>query len=117
MFSAVGHVDTTMMETTMEEASELMQDVSKTASDMEMEEQKKREQTAKQMQEISMVTLDTALPEQKKIQNEPTATKQAPVKALFSSDYRSSAFGNTHNYKSIRYNLKPYNNKGLHRGR
>jgi len=73
----------TMMETTMEGASKSMQDVSETASDMEMEEQKKREQTPKQMQETSAVTSNTALPEQKKICNELTATKQALVKALF----------------------------------
>jgi len=40
MFSAVGHIDTKMTETTMEEAPKLMQDVSETASDMEMEEKK-----------------------------------------------------------------------------
>jgi len=43
MFSAAGTaVDTTMTENTMEEASELMQDISK-KSDMEIDEQKKRE--------------------------------------------------------------------------
>jgi len=41
MFAAGGHVDTTMTEHTMEEASESMQEVSETASNMETEEQKK----------------------------------------------------------------------------
>jgi len=54
-----GHADTMMMETTMEEASKSMQDVSETASKMETEDQKKREQNPKQMQETSMVTSDT----------------------------------------------------------
>ncbi len=83
MFAAGGHVDTTMMENTMEEASESMQDVSETASDMEMEEQKKRERNPKQTQETATVTLDTVSPEQKKMRNEQTSSKQAPVKVLF----------------------------------
>jgi len=43
MFSMVGTSDTTMMENNMmeEEASELMQDISKNASDMEADKQKK----------------------------------------------------------------------------
>jgi len=80
MLSMAGHVHTMMTETTMKEASKSMQDISKTASDMETEE-KKRERASKQ--NTYMVTSDTALPEQKKTHNEPIATKQALVNALF----------------------------------
>jgi len=68
MFSAAGNVDTMMTEHTMEEASELMQDISENAPDMEMDEQKKRERAIMQItKETSMVTSDMASPEQKKI--------------------------------------------------
>jgi len=75
MFAAGGHVDRTMMENTMEEASESMQDVSEMASKMETEEQKKRERTPKQMQATSTVTSDTASPEQKKTRNKTPSNK------------------------------------------
>jgi len=65
MFSPVGTADTTMTETnTEEEESEAMQDVSENASDMETDEQKKRERAPKQnTQETTTVTSDTASPE------------------------------------------------------
>jgi len=73
--------ENTMME---EEASELMQDISENASDMETDKQKKWERAPKQnMQETLTVTSNTASPEQKKTQNEHQDTSQAPVKALF----------------------------------
>jgi len=85
MFSTVGTVDTMMTEhNTEEEASEAMQDVSKNASDMETDEQKKRERAPKQnMQETAMVTSDTASPEQKKTRNDHQDISQSLVKALF----------------------------------
>jgi len=98
MFSAAGTIDTTMMEHTMEDASELMQDVSKNASDMEMDEQKTRERAPKQnMQETSTVTSDMALPEQEKICNEHKDTPQGPVKALFQAPRGKTTTGNTSN--------------------
>jgi len=94
MFSRVGTVDTTMMENNMEEeASEAMQDVSENASDMETDEQKKRERALKQnMQETATVTSDTALPEQKKTRNDHQDISQSPVKALFQKPIDQAPF-------------------------
>jgi len=85
MFSPVGTADTTMTENnTEEEASEAMQDVSENVSDMETDEQKKRESAPKQnMQETTTVTSDTASPEPKKTRNDHQDISQSPVKALF----------------------------------